>query len=397
MSSMGMLLVRQAIYNRNMDVYAYDMMFENPKLNGEFDRKIEEKRIAFICNYGTLGLHKFTNNKKAVINFTELSLFEDIPDLLGRENIIVEISQKLEFNKKVMKAISDLKEKGFTIAFKWSNNNDIPVKLCNIVDIVVINFGNIENIGLIYSTFYRSKILITEIDNEDRYNLVKEKNIDYFVGEYFSKSTVINKKDISVRNSNRFNLIIQLLNDDINIDNIENIIKSDLSISYKLVRYLNSSTFGFMQQINSIRQAIILLGKDELRKWLTLIIVSDMQPKDQEEVTNNIIIRGRFCELVAENIIPSKKSMAFMTGIFSELNKLMDMNMEEVVADMQVDREVKWALLGKEGILKDILELVIYYEKMDVKKVELHANKLNIDKSITVSYLHLAIYLIPSQ
>ena len=382
---MSMFLVRQAIYNRDNSVFAYDLLFDECKGIKLFDRELEEKRISFICNYGTLGLNKFTNNKKAVVGFTKISLCEDIPDLLGKDNIIIKLPSDVEIFNELKQDLERLRKKDFVIAIDCNGNENVIKEYSDFVDIVIIDFAVCDKRERKELYKYLSKensVLAKSIDTKADYEEAISEGVTYLEGNFFSKPIELPNRDISIKNSNRFNLIIQLLNDDIDVDKIEHIIKSDLSISYKLVRFLNSPVFGFVQEITSIRQAIVMLGKEQLRKWLTLVIVSDMNDVTNEEITNNTIIRARFCEVVAEKVVPHRKSQAFLTGMFSELDVLMDTTMDEVLSDMQIESDVKMALLGKDNILRNILNLVVSYEKMEVKKVETYSKKLDLDKGV---------------
>ena len=126
----------------------------------------------------------------------------------------------------------------------------------------------------------------------------------------------------------------------------------------------------------------MLLGKDELKRWLTLVVMSEMQADDNEEIINSTIIRARLCELIAEKVIKEKSSLAFFVGLFSNLDYLINRNMREIVKELSVDQEVKFALIGKENILRDILMLVKAYEEMDKDKIDYYATKIKIDKQL---------------
>ena len=153
-----------------------------------------------------------------------------------------------------------------------------------------------------------------------------------------------------------------------------------MGISYKLMRFLNSAAFSFVQKISSIRQAIMLLGREELRKWLTLIVISEMQIDSNEELSNNTIIRGRLCELICDKISKEKKSHAFIVGLFSNLNEFINMDMESIVSELPIDNDIKDALLGKENALGNILSLVKAYEVMDSEKMDFLTDKLSLNK-----------------
>lgn len=385
---MDMYFAKQAVYKENLGIYAYDLLFDNNSNVSMYNKKLIEKRIEKICDIGTVGINKFTSNKKAFIRCTNLALLEEIPNLLGSENIIIEIDNNIEVNELIEKAIENYKNNGFTICYDYNYEtvNNAIEKIIKYIDIIRIDVSkDVSEVKEVINKFKilnsNVKFLANNILNEEKYEEAVNLGFSYFSGKYFSMPTVIKDKEICIRNENRYNIIIELLNDDFDIERVESIIKSDLSISYKLIRFLNSPVFGFVQDINSIRQAIMLLGKEELRKWLTLIIVSNMESGNNEEKVRNTIIRGRFCELVAEKSFPMKKSKSFIVGLFSELNFFVEEDMESILGKIKLDSEVKAALLGEENILKTILDLVKAYEKMDVKMIVDLSAKLNINKT----------------
>lgn len=385
---MEMYFARKAVYNENLGIYGYDLLFDNNSNMSVYNKEIIEKRIEKICDIGTVGINRFTSNRKAFIMCTNLTLLEEIPNLLGSKNIIIELNKHIEVNELIINAIENYKKEGFVICYDYSDEDitdNVLSQIINYIDIIRIDVTkDIDIVKELLSKFKilnnNVKFLANNILDEAKYEETVSLGFSLFSGEYFSIPTVIDNKEISIRNENRYNIIIELLNDNFDIERVESIIKSDLSISYKLMRFLNSPVFGFVQNINSIRQAIMLLGKEELRKWLTLIIVSDMESVDNEEKIKNTIIRGRFCELVAEKSFIIKKSKAFIVGLFSELNIFVEEDMNEILDKIKLDPEVKAALLGEENILKMILDLVKSYEKMDVKKIADLSSKLNVNK-----------------
>lgn len=384
---MDLLLTRQAVYDRNRIIYAYDLIFEDYKDAIDYEM-LENKKIKFICNLGTSGLSNFTDNKKAFCNFTYVSLLEGIPELLGNNNIIVQISSKISNIHNIVSEIKELKKSNFEIAYVLNDIKDYSKESSLFIDIFKIDFSNLSESDIrrisneIRIDNPNTKLLATNLEDEEKVNLAQELNFNYYSGRFYSNPIALLDKDIAIKNSNRFDIVIELLKENLDIERLEYIIKTDLSISYKLIRFLNSSVFGFVQDINSIRQAIMLLGEKELKRWLTLVIVSEMYDTHNEEMINNAIIRGRFCELIAGKIGIVNREKAFMVGIFSDLNLLVEKDMEEILNNLHLDKEVSEALLGEENILKSILELVKAYEKMDVKSIKFYSKDVEIDEMI---------------
>ena len=381
---MDIFFARQGVYNRNKKVEAFELEFYDSNI--ESDKDNENARLQLLCSCGTVGISHFTSNKKAFVQFNEISILEDIPSLLGREVIIVDISQDFILNSETIEALKELKEDGYTICIHDTSDIDKIKEFENLIDIYKINFTMISKEKRIYLKNQISDInnkaifMASDLDNEEQYIDAIKEGYSYFQGLFFGKYQRIMDKDIAASNVNRFNIIIELLKDNFDVDKVEFIIKSDVGISYKLMRFLNSAAFSFVQKISSIRQAIMLLGREELRKWLTLIVISEMQVDSNEELSNNTIIRGRLCELICEKISRDKKSHAFIVGLFSNLSEFINKDMESIINELPIDDDIKEALLGKEGNLGNILKLVKAYEVMDSEKMDLLTDKLSLNK-----------------
>lgn len=388
---MNIYLARQAIYDKSYKVRAYELLFRNSKEN-RFAEDIDEDSatIKVLSNCTTIGLEELTHNKKAFINFSQKVLLRDVVSLLSKDKVVVEILENVIPTKEIVDYLFELKEKGYTLALDDVSFNTNYKRFGKLIDIYKIDFKlNSKNERRILINILKrynpdAKLLAEKIETEEEYIEALESGYSYFQGYYFSKPIMIEKKDIQVRNITCFNLIMELCREDFDIDKIESIIKTDVAISYKLMKFLNSAAFSFVQTISSIRQAIMLLGKEELKKWLSLIIMSEMKGVNSEEVTNSTIIRGRFCELVQAEIETRNKSLAFMVGIFSNLDSFMQKDMKDIIVGLPVNEDIKDALMGKDNSLKNILDLVISYEKMNIKKVEVYCEKLNLDKKLLV-------------
>ncbi|MGG7178659.1 EAL and HDOD domain-containing protein [Clostridium paraputrificum] len=386
---MDIFLARQAIYNKKHKVIGYELLFRNSNANC-FNTDIDEDKatMKLISNCYTIGLNQLTNNKKAFINFSQGVLLKDIASLLAKETIVIEILENVNPTKEVKANLTELKQKGYTIALDDVIYNYKYREYGDLIDLYKVDFMNttkeerssiIRDIREINPNGF---LLAEKIEDEDNYKEALDNGYSYFQGFYFSKPIMILGKDIPIRNTSCLNIMIELLNDEFDMDKIEAIIKSDVSISYKLMKFLNSAVFSFVQKITSIRQGIMLLGQRELKKWLSVVVISEMQSDNDEEVTSSTIIRGRFCELIGSKVNEGKQSLAFMVGLFSDLDKFIQRSMKDILLDIPVDEEVKQALLGNENELSYILRLVQDYESMNLEGIEYYSEKLDIDKRL---------------
>lgn len=154
---------------------------------------------------------------------------------------------------------------------------------------------------------------------------------------------------------------------------------SDVALSYRFLRFINSAYFSFVQEISSIRQGIMLIGIEELRKWLSITSVVEMRLSKNEEYANNTVIRAKFCELIMEKINYEEKASAFMVGLFSDLHLMMKSDLYSVVSELPVNSVIKEALLGKENILSNILKVALAYEEINTETMYKLCSKIKIN------------------
>lgn len=377
---------RRVVFNRDNEPCSYELLIDN-----EDENQVNEA-LNYICNYATEGLLNFTNNKKAFVKFKEISIVEEIPELIGKDNVIVNISGELSLNEESKKSLIKLFNNSFQIAYDITNVKDNYKEVEDFVHIYRIDFKSttMDDREKILNNIFKLKnkhgLMAFNIINIEEYMEALQKGYEYFSGDYFSKPMEIKKNTIEIQNSTKFSILIELLNENLEIDRIENVVKSDASISYKLIKFLNSPIFGFKEKIKSIRQAIMLLGKKELRKWLTLIIVSDIQSIDNMEAVNSTVIRAKFCELIANSINNDLGPMAFMVGLFSDFQSYIDRDISDIVTELNFHDDIKDALLGKENTLFKILALEKSYEKMDVKNIKKYSLIINVDENLLFEF-----------
>lgn len=390
---MNIFLARQAIYDRRENIVAYELLYRNSKIN-KFagDLSDDDATIKLISNTATIGLEQLTNKKTAFINFSEGILLEDIITLLHKDAVVIEVLESVNPTEEVINYLKDIKKRGYTLALDDVVFNSKYREFGDLIDIYKIDFMQTTKTQRrllleILSGFNPSaKFLAEKIETDEDLVEAVEYKYDYYQGFYFSKPLMILAKDLLITNTGAFSLMAELHKSSIDMDNIEEIMKSDITLTYKLIKFLNSSVFSFVQSINSVRQAIMLIGSSELKKWVSLIIIRGMKGDNDGDATNNIIIRSRFCELIAGYVSPKKKSLAFLTGLFSNLDSFTGRSMDEICDEMPIDLEIKDALLGKENELKLILDLVKAYEEINCTAVESYCNKLGIEENNLVDY-----------
>lgn len=383
---MNIFVARQPIFDNKNNVVAYELLFRNGYENSYNSIDGNEATLSVIANsFYEFDLKKVTDNKKAFINFTEKLIKEEIATILPTEYAVVEILETIEPTDEIINACKKLKEKGFILALDDFVFHEKYNKLIEIIDIIKVDF-------LITRGFERKKIfdllkinnrlkfLAEKVENIEEYNEAVYFGYTYFQGYYFSKPVILSKEYIPASRSTAIK-ILKLINDkDFNFTDLEALILEDVSLSYKLTKLIKSSAYCIKNKIHSIKYAITFLGEKEIVKWLHIVLLNDLKGSNPNELIKISLQRAKLCELICNMSVYKKKSfLAYMTGLFSVMDAILNRSMESVIEDIYLYEEVKDALIGKENELNTILKLAISFGKGEWEKADIYANKLDID------------------
>lgn len=383
---MYIFIARQGIYDKNGKVVAYELLYRN-SMENSYNPLIEDEVSTYkvIENISSFGLDILTNKKRAFVNFSEALIMKDIATLLPKENVVIEVLETVNPSEEIINKLLSLKDLGYYIALDDVVEVEHIVKFIGVIDIVKVDFRLAtsearKKIAYICNK-YNIDMLAEKVETSEELNEAKELGYIYFQGYYYSKPSIFLGKDIAVKNTSIFMLLVELIKENYYIDKVEYIIKTDVALTYKFLKFINSSYFNFLQEIKSIRQAIILIGREELRKWLSILTVVEMSSINSG-YANSIIIRAKFCEEISNIISSNYAPQAFMVGLFSNMHQMIEKNIDYVVKELPLNSEIKNALLGEQNVLKDILDLALAYEKVDSDKITEMRKKMSINEDL---------------
>lgn len=383
---MDIFIARQGIYDKNGKVVAYELLYRN-SMENSYNPLIEDEVSTYkvIENISSFGLDILTNKKRAFVNFSEALIMKDIATLLPKENVVIEVLETVNPSEEIINKLLSLKDLGYYIALDDVVEVEHIVKFIGVIDIVKFDFRLAtsearKKIAYICNK-YNIDMLAEKVETSEELNEAKGLGYIYFQGYYYSKPSIFLGKDIAVKNTSIFMLLVELIKENYDIDKVEYIMKTDVALTYKFLKFINSSYFNFLQEIKSIRQAIILIGREELRKWLSILTVVEMSSINAG-YANIIIIRAKFCEEIANIISPNYVPQAFMVGLFSNMHQMIEKNIDYVVKELPLNSEIKNALLGEQNVLKDILDLALAYENVDSDKITEMRKKMSINEDL---------------
>lgn len=392
---MDIFIARQGIYDINNNVIAYELLYRD-SLKNSFNPLIEENEATYsvIQNISSFGLDNLTDNKKAFVNFPEELIKKNTATLLPSNKVVIEILENVKPTKEVIENLAYLKNMGYSIALDDVDNFKNIINFIGVIDIVKVDFrlSNKEERRIIelICKKYKIDLLAEKIETREELEEAKELGYKYFQGYYYSKPSVFLGKDLSVKNTSIFMLLAELLKEEFDIDKVESIMKNDIALTYKFLKFINSAYFNFLQEVKSIKQAIVLIGREELRKWLSIMTFVRMS-SENNEYAKNTIIRAKLCEEIAREIKCKEEASAFMVGLFSNIHMMIEKDVEYVVETLPLNIQIKNALLGKDNLLKDILDITIAYENMDKEEILRLSEKMNINKSKLVELYYKSI------
>ena len=284
----------------------------------------------------------------------------------------------------------ELKNKGYKIAlddFVLNEDNPYSYSLLEYIDIIKVDFrGTTKQVRRAMEEIpqkYHVKLLAEKIETIEEYESAVSAGYEYFQGYFFSRPVVLTTRDVPEYVQNYFAIINHLSSGEPNLDYITQLIEQDLSLSYKLLKLINSPAFRPKSKINSIKQAIIRLGLNELQKWLYILAIRgniSVKSEWSTEIFNNSLTRAKMCELIALHKNKRKESSSyFLTGMFSLMDTLLGMEMDEVLKLMPLQEDICEALKGHPNQLKNSLDLGISIEKGEWEDFNFWCKKIQID------------------
>ena len=366
-------VARQPILDRDKKTIGYELLFRDGPKNTFPEIEAERATSMLLSQQFFSAENHAIGNKLGFVNFPYQSLINQIPTLFPNKTIVVEILEDCEPTKELLEAIKLLNQKGYTIALddfvpspEW-----IPfLPFIHLIkfDIRIVPIRKaIKFIQKLKGT--KIEFLAEKVETYEEFEEAREAGFHYFQGYFFSKPEVLQQKAIDPSFLTVVQLCTAISKDEVDYNEVERIVSVDVSLSYKLLRYVNSSS-AISSKISSFHQALAYLGEQRLRKFVSLVAIASAQENKPDSLYALSILRARFCELLLAKVQKSAdKSQAFLTGMFSLLDSLLDQPLDVIIESIPVDDAIKKAILEYQGILGDILALTIAYEHADWDKV----------------------------
>ena len=388
---MDVYVARQPIFNKNKKIYAYELLFRDGMSNvfPGIDGDTATSKI-LSSSFFAFGIDSLAGKKKAFINFTQELLVKKVPTMFPREKIMVEILEDVEPEEAVVNACQEISRKGYGIAlddFRYREDYHPLLELAGVikVDFMTTSIKEIEEFLGKLSAF-DVKLLAEKIETYEIFQQALDMGFDYFQGYFFCKPQTLKTKDLAPSKVSLLQIMAEANKEAFSFQELEKLIARDISLSFKLLSYINSAYFRRVQEISSIKQAIVLLGEKEIRRFISLIAMAKLASDKPDELIRESIIRARLCEQLGELGAGMDESELFTLGLFSLIDAILDDSMTNIMERLPFSGDIKSALTERKGSLADYLTLVSCYDTGNWGEASELVTKMGVDEKKLPEY-----------
>lgn len=382
---MEVFVARQPIFDNKIEVVAYELLYRNGMFNRAELIDDNQATTDVVTNvFLQMGIDTIAEGKRAFVNFNEALLLQQVPHLLPSNILAVEILETVTPNETLLQACKKLKQEGYWVVLDDFLPAPEWIPLAKIADIIKVDFKNPKSLEarnyLLRHDVHQPEYLAEKIETKEEFLQARQQGYTYFQGYFFQKPVILSQKEMPLSSIQYLRLLKELHVECVDLRRFEAIVKRDMSLSFLLLKYVNSAFFSFRSPVQSIRHAAALLGQRELAKWMALVTLRNLGQDQPSEVLHVSVLRGRHCELLAACLPKSGLAMEqfFFTGLFSLLDVFIGKSLGDILEHLPIAKEVKQALLGEKNILNTVLKLVVSYERGQWRDVQQYSDELKI-------------------
>jgi len=385
---MDIHVARQPILNRQQKLYGYELLFRGGTTNAfpDIDGDTATSRV-LTDSFLNIGMERLAGNKPAFVNFTRELLLKKIPLLFDPKQLVVEILEDIAPEPDLIAACREIAAAGYPLAlddFVYRPELAPLMALAAIIKIDV-RISPMDQVAAMARRTASTKVrlLAEKVETIEEFAQLQDLGIAFFQGYFFARPQIVSGRDIGTSKMNLLQLIAEVNGAQIELAKIEKLIHWDVNISYKLLRYINSAFFRRVQPVSSIKQALMMLGENGVRQFITLIATAELAAGKPTELIRTSIVRAKFCErIAAAQPAAQDAGERFLLGLFSMIDGILDIPMADVLAKLPLSANITSALSGSGGPLGQVLDLVKAYESGRWDRIASISEALGIDEKL---------------
>lgn len=366
---MEVFIGRQPIFNEKDDVLGYELFYRKDYENA-FDLSITGNvatSIVLMNSYYTFGIERLSEGKKVYINFDKNLIESEIPTVLNKDIVVVEIPSDEVVSKHFVEKIKKLKEAGFTIAldnYIEGSHGDKLMVYCDMIKVDILSNSKETILRIVNKWKHTNKTLVAEkVESQVLFDWAKSIGFDLFQGYYFCKPKIIKGKSLLTSNMSYLRIMEEIIKSEPDYTTIASIIESDVVLTYRILKLVNANFVSY-NKISSVKQALVTIGLTDFEKWVSLAMVQDLSKNKPPEVLKLAMLRGKFLELIIKQTLPNYTgSEGMLIGLLSVLDALTNQTMIDVLNDLPLTTQIKNTLLLEESPYTFYYQIILHIEK----------------------------------
>ncbi|MEZ7204577.1 EAL and HDOD domain-containing protein [Pseudoalteromonas sp. DY56-GL79] len=376
---------RQPIFDVQRELIGYELLFRDglnnvfPEIDGDeaTSRLVEGSQFTF-------GLDDLTNQRPAYINFTLETLAKGYVQMLAPEQVVVEILETVQPGKRLLACVKELKEQGYTLALDDYHHQNVwrhffPYIDQIKVDLLATNLEQIHAIKAAIQDFPNIDLVAEKVETYEQFELAKSLGFKYFQGFFFAKPEMVKTKALAPSELAMAELLYETSSVEPDLARITQVFERDVNLSYKLLRYANSAVFKRRAEISTIKQALVVLGSEELKRLISLLFASQLNTEKPKELLSLSLLRAHFMEAIATKANKiSDTGSTFLVGMMSLMDAILDDDMASLLTKLPLSQEIKSTLLKKPSAFGIYLDLAESMEKGDWDSVDTMSKSLGV-------------------
>lgn len=390
---MDKFVARQPVFDTHRSVYGYELLFRSGSANFFPGLNVDLACASTADNLFLFGLERLTGGCRAFINCSHEFLVRDYAMLLPKDRVVIEILENTVPDEEVVAACGRLKKAGYAIALDDFVDAAEWGRLIDLADCIKVDFlAAPPELQLRFCREYARRnirMLAEKVETYAGFEQAREYGYSLFQGYFFSRPEILTRHDVPAYKLNYLRVLQAANRRELDQNEITECIKAEASLSYRLLRYLNSPAFFLVTEVRSIPHALMLLGERGIRRWVSLVAIACMGEDKPQELLLLPLMRARFCELLAPLAHQdAAASDLFLLGLLSAIDAILDMRMEDVLKEIPIRLEIRGALLGEENVLRGIYDVALHYERAEWAQFQDMARRLAIPQ-VAVSELYV--------
>ena len=375
---------RQPILAADETVIGYKLLFRTDLVNHFSSDESDAEGRTTIDMSSLLGLDILCDHRLAFIGCTRDILLGSGLAFLPPERVVAEIDRSVLIDDAVLQACCELKNAGFRIAIDQFTQNDPREPIVHLADYLKIDLAvtGWEEVARIIGPerWQHTGLLATSVETRHDFELARKTGFQFFQGFFFRKPETLRTRTLSTNLIVYLRLLETVAREELDWNAVEELIKSDPALYYRLLRFLNSAVMAFRGEVHTVRQALTLMGENEIRRWCRLAGMFEMSHGRPGELLLSALVRARFAESLGARIEHGSADL-FLLGLLSIMDAILEIPMSAILEGLTLDQESTCLLLEHQGSLKPIHELVLSIEAGAWPSVVQSCRELHVDES----------------